>query len=166
MKGKKFSMEESSSISFWKVAVTILLAAILIGIVLLISRQGKSVTNEKLEGISNAIADYQDENYSMYENMEVSGAEVMDLVERANMRGDVLCIRVFTKVSANGTDYIKKAAGAVTEKEFVAITNEDGLRAAVVEKGSTQYINPSAIFTGDVCRNENGVLVGVVFEQK
>ena len=40
-------MEENSSISFWKIAVTILLAALLIGVVFLIARQGKTVVNEQ-----------------------------------------------------------------------------------------------------------------------
>ena len=43
------------------------------------------------------LSEYQDEAYAMYDNMEVSGAEVRNVIERAVAKQDVVCIRVFTK---------------------------------------------------------------------
>ena len=160
-------MEENSSISFWKIAVTILLAAILIGVVFLIARQGKSVANEKLEGISNTLAEYQDESYAMYAGMEVSGAEVRDVIDRVIAKGDAVCVRVFTKADTAGTDYIKKGApvSAAGVTSFTSIT-DGGLTTVTSDKGATTYINPSAVFQCKMSRNANGAFIGLTFVQQ
>lgn len=164
-------MEENSSISFWKIAVTILLAAILIGVVLLISRQGKSVTNEKLESISNALAEYQDEEYAIYGGMEVSGAEVRSLIERACAKGDYVSVRVKTKAgSVVSYNYTCADSG---ENPTMALTKETGANPTKMHSDAegalptaADYINPSAVFSGSIARDANGILVLVSFEQK
>lgn len=161
-------MEENSSISFWKVAVTILLAAILIGVVFLIARQGKSVANEKLEGISGMLSEYQDESYAMYGGMEVSGAEVKNVIENAMAKDDVVCIRVYTKADVAGKDYVYKASVDPTEAlhTFDALSSTESANVLSSSKSDVNYINPSAVFEGSVMRNTNGALIGLVFEQK
>lgn len=157
-------MEENSSISFWKVAVTILLAAILIGVVFLIARQGKSVANEKLEGISGMLSEYQDDTYAMYAGMEVSGAEVRNVIERACTKNDFVCVQVTTKagsVTCYNYDYdsvnTKISQSADTDKYSDVVSTS---------ASAGTYINPSAIFEGNVERDKNGVLIVVQFVQK
>jgi len=160
-------MEENSSISFWKIAVTILLAAILIGVIFLIARQGKAVTNEKLEGISNTLSDYQDESYAIYAGMEVSGAEVCSVIEKMIEKDEKFCVRVFTKADTAGKDYVMKGTPVVAAgvDSFTGL-NGAGLLTLKDDKSETDYINPSAIFKCRVCRNDNGAFIGLVFEQQ
>ena len=160
-------MEENSSIGFWKIAVSVLLAAILIGVIFLIARQGKSVANEKLEGISNAISDYQDETYAMYAGMEVSGAEVRAVIEKVIEKEEELCVRVFTKADTAGVDYIMKGVPVVAA-DVDSFTSLNGAGELVLkdDKGDAAYINPSAMFKCKVCRNDNGALIGLVFTQQ
>lgn len=158
-------MEENSSISFWKIAVTILLAAILIGVVFLIARQGKSVANEKLEGISNTLAEYQDESYAMYAGMEVSGAEVRSVIERACAKGDFVSVRVETKAGSK-TNYNYDCDTATMKITQTAGTTKMYSNVEAAVSTAADYINPSAVFEGSVSRDANGVLVLVCFKQK
>ena len=155
-------MEDNSSISFWKVAVGILIAAILIGVIFLIARQGKSVANEKLEGVSGMLSEYQDETYAMYDNMEVTGAEVVNVIETSHSKGDYVCVQVKTKagtVQSYNYVYTEDAtAGGKLGAEAATYGN--------VASTADNYINPSAIFKGSVKHDKNGVLICVYFEQK
>jgi len=158
-------MEENSSISFWKIAVTILLAAILIGVVFLIARQGKAVTNEKLEGISNALSDYQDETYAIYAGMEVSGAEVRSTIEKVCAKGDFVAVQVKTKAGTTTCYNYDYNSSTVTISQTVGTTKMyDSVEKAL--STATDYINPSALFKGTIKRDKNGVLILVSFEQK
>ena len=158
-------MEENSSIGFWKIAVSVLLAAILIGVIFLIARQGKSVANEKLEGISNAISDYQDETYAMYAGMEVSGAEVRAVIEKACTKGDYVAVHVETKAGSK-VDYNYDCDTATMKITQTVGTTKTYSSVEAALTTASDYINPSAVFKGTVSRDKNGVLVLVSFVQK
>lgn len=165
-------MEENSSISFWKIAVTILLAALLIGVVFLIARQGKTVVNDKLEVISNAIAENQSDGYLIYENTKVSGNEVLEVIKKAVEKKDCISIRVITGINianknSKGTDYnytleessdgiqITQISPAVSKP----VSNAQGL---VTDEN---YVNPTGRFRCEVRKDANGVVVALIFTQ-
>lgn len=166
------SMEENSSISFWKIAVTILLAAILIGVVFLIARQGKSVVNEKLEVINTALSENQSDGYSMYENTTISGHEVLSLIKKAVERDDCIAIRVITGMNQVGTDtdgidYNYTLAESTNGVKITEISSPDSQPQAnqqgkVNEEG---YVNPYGIFRCEVKRDANGITVALVLTQ-
>ncbi len=165
-------MEENSSISFWKIAVAILLAAILIGMVFLIARQGKSVVNEKLEVINHAITENQSDGYLIYENTKVSGNEVLNVIEKAVDSNDYICIRVVTgmnKANNNlkGTDYNFKGEETVNGFQITQISSpvncpEPNASGNVINEN---YVNPSGTFFCEVKRDANGMLVALLFTQ-
>ena len=165
-------MEENSSISFWKIAVAILLAAILIGVVFLIARQGKAVVNEKLEVISYAISENQSDGYLIYENTRVNGNEVLNVIKKAVNNKDYVCIRVITgmnKANNNlkGTDYNftgeESKTGFLIEAIDVPVNQPEA--NAIGDITDDNYVNPSGIFRCEVKRDANGVLVALVFTQ-
>ena len=165
-------MEENSSISFWKIAVAILLAAILIGMVFLIARQGKSVVNEKLEVINHAITENQSDGYLIYENTKVSGNEVLNVIKKAVDNNDYICIRVVTgmnKANNNlkGTDYNFKGEETANGFQITQISSavncpEPNAQGNVVNEN---YVNPSGTFCCEVKRDANGMLVALLFTQ-
>jgi len=165
-------MEENSSISFWKIAVAILLAAILIGVVFLIARQGKSVVNEKLEVISHTLSENQSDGYLIYENTKVSGNEVLNVIKRAVNNKDSVCIRVITgmnkvKNNVKGTDYNFSGEEDKTGfwiKPIDAPVNQPTANAAG-NITDDNYVNPSGMFQCEVKRDANGTLVALIFIQ-
>lgn len=165
-------MEENSSISFWKIAVTILLAAILIGVVFLIARQGKSVVNEKLEAINHTLAENQSDGYLIYENTRISGNEVMSVIKKAVENKDPLCIRVITGMNqANSTpkgiDYNFKGEETTNGFQITPISSAVNKPLANAEGRITDenYVNPSGMFQCEVKRDANGTLVALIFTQ-
>lgn len=165
-------MEENSSISFWKIAVTILLAAILIGVVFLIARQGKSVVNEKLEVISNAIAENQSDGYLMYENTKVTGNEVLEVIKKAVDRKDCICIRVITGMNLSnknmkGTDYNYKFEEEADGMQITQISPAVNKPVPNAQEQVTNenYVNPAGRFRCEIKRDANGVVIALIFTQ-
>jgi len=165
-------MEENSSISFWKMAVAILLAAILIGVIFLIARQGKSVVNEKLEVINHAISENQSDGYLIYENTKVSGNEVLNVIKKAVDNKDYVCIRVITgmnKANNNlkGTDYNCKGEESANGFQITQISSAVNCPTPNAEEKviDENYVNPSGTFRCEVKRDANGTLVALVFTQ-
>lgn len=165
-------MEENSSISFWKIAVAVLLAAVLIGTVFLIARQGKSVVNEKLEIISDAIAENQCDGYLIYDNIRVSGNEVKAVINKAADKQDYLCIRVITgmnKANNNlqGTDYNYKGTESENGFKITKISSQEEGATGYTERAVTDenYINPYGTFLCKCKYDANGALVALVFMQ-
>lgn len=156
-------MDDGSSIGFWKVAVGVLVAALFIGVIFLVARQGKSVANEKLEGVSGMLAEHQDEAYAMYDGMEVTGAEVRSVISNACTKGDYVAISVKTKAgTVKSYNYVYNSSTQELTKD--SAQNDSNVEAA--DSTSVDYINPSAVFKGSITRNKNGVLVLLHFEQK
>lgn len=165
-------MEENSSISFWKIAVTILLAAILIGVVFLIARQGKSVVNEKLEVINTALSENQSDGYSLYENTTISGHEVLTLIKKAVDRGDCIAIRVITGMNqagtnTNGKDYNYTLAESTDGVKITKITSPNSQPEANQhgKVNDENYVNPYGIFHCEIKKDANGVTVALVLTQ-
>lgn len=165
-------MEENSSISFWKIAVAILLAAILIGVVFLIARQGKSVVNEKLEVINHTLSENQSDGYLIYENTKVSGNEVLSVIKKAVTNKDYVCIRVITGINQvnnnlKGTDYNCKGEENAGGFQITQISSPVSQPVPNAEGKITDdnYVNPSGMFRCEVKRDANGTLVALVFTQ-
>lgn len=165
-------MEENSSIGFWKIAVTILLAAILIGIVFLIARQGKSIVNEKLEVISNAISENQSDGYLIYEDTKVSGTEVLSVIKKAVDKKESISIRVVTGMNQmnknmNGTDYNYKYEETSNGVQITPLSPAINKPSANAEERTTDenYINPAGRFYCEVKCDANGMVVALIFTQ-
>jgi len=172
-KERNVKMEENSSISFWKIAVTILLAAILIGVVFLIARQGKSVVNEKLEVINHAISENQSDGYLIYENTKISGNEVMSVIKKAVDNKDSVCIRVITGMnqtsnSSKWTDYNYKGEETTGSFQITPISAAVNKPIPNAEGRVTDenYVNPTGMFQCEVKRDANGTLVALIFTQE
>lgn len=166
-------MEENSSIGFWKIAVTVLLAAVLIGMVFLIARQGKSIVNEKLEVINHALSENQSDGYMIYDNTKVSGNEVLNVIKRAVDRQECLAIRVITGMNQSGT----RIQGTDYNYEFISLSEEnmvtkikDAVNQPIPNRSreitNENYVNPAGIFRGEIVRDANGILIAIVFTQE
>lgn len=165
-------MEENSSIGFWKIAVTVLLAAILIGVVFLIARQGKAVVNDKLGVISNTISENQRDGYLIYENAKVSGDEVLEVIKTAVDKKECISIRVITGMNQankniSGTDYNYKFEEMAEGVKITQISSAVNRPIPNAEGKITDenYINPSGRFECEIKRDTNGMVVVLIFTQ-
>ena len=96
----------------------------------------------------------------MYDGLLVSGAEVRRLIENSITSKEYVQVKVIT--------------GDGTERGYVYETWDEESKKLIKEskelpsddKGSAGYINSRAVFLGSIVKDENGIIVQIVFEQQ
>ena len=91
----------------------------------------------------------------MYDGIHVSGSEVVNVINK--FKNDDLCVQVDTKkgglVSYGYTDT------TLSIKSHHTIKETQNLKGAY-------YVNPNGLFQGEVLRDDNNVIVGLLFRQQ
>lgn len=132
-------------------AVVVVIACILSAISLYMVNRGKSSINSGNNQYSAMMSDFTELNKTMYDGLEVSGDEVVNVIESLK-KDTAVTVTVKTLLnqeagSAGGTDY------------------KNGT-APVTDKSDSNYINPSASFKGSVEKNNNGIVTRIIFVQQ
>ena len=151
-----------------KFAVGLVVTMILIGIIVVAFSFGRKASNDSISSMSKDIASVEESRYTMYDGATVTGAEVLNLIQK--FENDNICISV--KVSAtsradlssitpgSGIYYIKSSATG----EKYSTTDEATLIRNAKDTSNTAYINPSAEFYGVVNRDSStSAIQGISF---
>ncbi|MGN1083781.1 MAG: hypothetical protein ACI4QX_02150 [Lachnospiraceae bacterium] len=142
------------------IAAGIIITCIVAGLAFQNTREGKAQASSAFAQFNTTMSEYQDLGKSMYDGLLVSGAEVRRLIENSITAKEYVQIKVIT---GDGTargyvyesfDEEKKKLGKASE----ALPSD--------EKGSDGYINSRAVFLGGIVKDENGIIVQIVFEQQ
>lgn len=144
-------------ISAIKIAVAILVMIGVISLVLIIYYFGRNTANESLESANKIASDLADADKKVYDGANVAGTEVLNAINRFS--DEDFGIKVVTKKNS-GTWY-NKTVSASGE-----LSSASGSLASAKNISSNTYINPSGLFTGELIKDENKVVVGVIFTQK
>lgn len=142
------------------IAAGIIITCIVAGLAFQNTREGKAQASSAFAQFNTTMSEYQDLGKSMYDGLLVSGAEVRRLIENS--------------ISAKEYVQIKVITGDGVERGYVYETwNEEEKKllkeSKVVpsdDKGSDGYINSRAVFLGRIVKDENGIIVQIVFEQQ
>ncbi|MBO8463440.1 MAG: hypothetical protein IAC13_05855 [Firmicutes bacterium] len=131
------------------------ITCIILGLGFYIAREAKSTASSGAEQINRLHAEFIEGDKVLYDGVQVSGSEVIHAIHK--FQNEDLCIQVSTKkggiVSYGYTDTTLSTKSSHTWKETQNI------------KG-TYYINPTALFQGEVVRDDNFAIVGLVFKQQ
>ena len=142
------------------IAAGIIITCIVAGLAFQNTREGKAQASSAFAQFNTTMSEYQDLGKSMYDGLLVSGAEVRRLIENSISSKEYVQIKVIT---GDGTErgYVYET----WDPEHKKILNESRVLPSD-DKGSDGYINSRAVFLGGVVKDENGIIVQIVFEQQ
>lgn len=133
-------------------AAGVILTCMVIGVGFYIAREAHTTALASSNKLSEYKKDIEESSYTKYDGMNVSGSDVVNFAKKNLSSYDAsnpAPVYVGIKTSSHEEDYE---------------TNQylKNLR----DFSHPRYVNPVSIFVGSVVRDENDVIVGVVFKEK
>lgn len=142
------------------IAAGIIITCIVAGLAFQNTREGKAQASSAFAQFNKTMSEYQDLGKSMYDGLLVSGAEVRRLIENSIAAKEYLQVKVMT---GDGTERGYVYEGFDEEKKRPGRAS-DALPSD--EKSSDGYINSRALFLGSIVKDNNGMIVQIVFQQQ
>lgn len=125
-------------------AAGVIITCIVVGLGFFISREAKNASDSGTNQLSAISSQYDNVEYTMYNGLKVTGSEVANVIKS---HASEIQVSVKTKANTEGKTYTSKV-----------VTN--------VDKSDADYINPSALFLGELVRNTNEEVTEIVFTQQ
>ena len=139
-------------------AAGIIITCIIISLGFYIAREASDTASSGTGQINELQAEFADTSKTMYENTEVSGSEVINVIRKFS--DEMIGVKVQTKKNTSyyiyqfsDTDGSLKNASSLDYKSAQNVT-------------SSNYINPTGRFLGTVVRDANGTITGLSFVQQ
>ena len=138
-------------------AAGVVITCIVIGLGFYIARESRDGVSTGVSQIGKLNAEFTESDKVMYDSLEVSGSEVINVVNK--FKSEEMGIKVITKKdttyyinSLNPTDTELSKSSTASIKDAQKITNNS-------------YINPNGRFMGEVLRDDNHAVIGIKFTQ-
>ena len=139
-------------------AAGIIITCIIISLGFYIAREASDTASSGTGQINELQAEFADTSKTMYENTEVSGSEVINVIRKFS--DEMIGIKVQTKKNTSYYIYqFSDSDGSL--KNASALDYKSAQNAA-----SANYINPTGRFLGAVVRDANGTITGLSFVQQ
>lgn len=135
-----------------------IITCIVIGLGFYIAREARDTASGGAGQINKLNAEFSDTGKTMYDGMEVSGSEVLNVIRKFQDEA----IGIMVKTNKASTYYVYQFD--TTDGELGSKTNQDFKTAQ--NELSESYINPNGRFEGGVVRDTNGTITGLTFTQK
>lgn len=139
-------------------AAGIIITCIIISLGFYIAREASDTASSGTGQINELQAEFADTSKTMYENTEVSGSEVINVIRKFS--DEMIGVKVHTKKNTsyyiyqfNDADGSLKGPSTLDYKSAQVTTNSN-------------YINPTGRFLGAVVRDANGTITGLSFVQQ
>lgn len=139
-------------------AAGIIITCIIISLGFYIAREASDTASSGTGQINELQAEFADTSKTMYENTEVSGSEVINVIRKFS--DEMIGVKVQTK--KNTSYYIYQFSD--TDGSLKNTSSLDYKSAQNVT--SSNYINPTGRFLGTVVRDANGTITGLSFVQQ
>lgn len=154
-------MENSLKAIIIGAGVVITMIVVSIGFILMRSGQNTALTYiNKLDRISSELAESE---FTMYDGNEISGSEVVNAIKK--FKDEHIGIMVKTKKNPGGTWYINEVSISSNKAE-IRDSGNVGKISDLTDETSNKYVNHKGVFMGEIIRDENGTIVGIIFTQK
>lgn len=139
-------------------AAGIIITCIIISLGFYIAREASDTASSGTGQINELQAEFADTSKTMYENTEVSGSEVINVIRKFS--DEMIGIKVQTK--KNTSYYIYQFSDADGSLKQASSLDYKSAQNASAEN----YINPTGRFLGAVVRDANGTITGLCFVQQ
>lgn len=150
-----------NGIKFLLIGAAIVIALVLISFGFLMLRTGQDTGKAALSKTQQLTAEVMESDIKMYDAMEISGSEVVNVVQK--FKNEKYGVKIVTGKDTTGTWYVytvteasNNALGAVSAAPI----------ASALDESNAKYVNPNGNFEGKVLRDLNGAITGIVFTQK
>lgn len=139
-------------------AAGIIITCIIISLGFYIAREASDTASSGTGQINELQAEFADTSKTMYENTEVSGSEVINVIRKFS--DETIGVKVQTK--KNTSYYIYQFNDADGSLKSASTLDYKTAQNAT----SANYINPTGRFLGAVVRDANGTIIGLSFVQQ
>ncbi|MDD7642336.1 MAG: hypothetical protein PUK75_07675 [bacterium] len=139
-------------------AAGIIITCIIISLGFYIAREASDTASSGTGQINELQAEFADTSKTMYENTEVSGSEVINVIRKFS--DETIGVKVQTK--KNTSYYIYQFNDADGSLKSASTLDYKTAQNAT----SANYINPTGRFLGAVVRDANGTITGLSFVQQ
>ena len=129
------------------IAASTIITCIIVGLGFSMAREAKQIGNYVVKELHSYRVSIEEQDYTKYDGVVVYGTDVVNLMKYTF---SVKASDIYVSVEENG------------ESRIYAGT-EDIEKA--MEGGSVYYITPAAEYMGEVKRNENDVIVEIIFKR-
>lgn len=133
-------------------AASVIITCTLVALGFRASDIAKDISNNATRQIAEIDDDIKDGDIMKYDGNKVNGSEVINFIKRQlgdYFAGETSPIYIYVKTSVSENTY--------TDKSYFA---------NITDFTDTRYIKPTAVFMGQVIKNENKVIIGVSFVQQ
>lgn len=135
--------------------VGVILAGIIIYYVMNSVKSTSRLANSVIAKTEETAIAFSEHDILMYDGEEIRGSEVVNFIKKhLGDYSETEIAPIYVEVKKTGSDDTIKYTNSKHIKNIKNFSNEE------------HYIKPTAIFTGQVIRNENKVILGVRFTQK
>ncbi len=146
------------------VSILIFVAVVMIGMSVFTS--GQEMAAEGAEQLDNTTRELSNAQYSMYDNKEVSGSDVISAINRYKQQSGEIQV-VVTNNSGTTTTYVSSGDPAAgTLGEIALGTINTSIQNAQDKSQTTLYINPYGEFYATLIYDVNDQVRGVDFDQQ
>ena len=139
------------------IVIVLVIIAAIFGIVMFAISKANTLT----DSVSEEVDKMMETEYTQYDGETISGANLVNVIKRVYSDSDPIYIKVCTKSNTSGVYYVCDASvnrlNESTERTLVANSKK---------KSDSNYIAPTGKFYGEVQRNANGAIVGIIFTQQ
>ena len=141
-------------------AAGVIITCIVIGLGFYIAREARDTAANSTGQISKLNAEFTESDKTMYDGMNVSGSEVVNVINK--FKNDTMGIVVSTNAGAT-TYYGYNISGGIDDSVLESKSNSNVKDAQKIS--NKNYINPNAQFSCNVLRDKNRAIVGLKFTQ-
>lgn len=139
------------------IVIVLVIIAAIFGIVMFAISKANTLT----DSVSEEVDKMMETEYTQYDGETISGANLVNLIKRTYSDTDPIYILVKTKANTTGVYYVCDSSAT-----RLADTTERTLVANSKKKSDNNYIAPTGKFYGEVQRNANGAIIGIIFTQQ
>lgn len=138
-------------------AAGVIITCIVIGLGFYIAREARDTAANGAGQISKLNAEFNESDKVMYDGLEVSGSEVVNVINK--FKNNNISIRVATKKCLMSYIYSLNLDGSALGAKSAADVKD------AQKTSSITYINPNAQFMGEILRDINNTIIGIAFTQ-
>jgi lipopolysaccharide export LptBFGC system permease protein LptF len=153
-------------VAIFATVLVVILAGVLVAWMTGVFRDKKNDIDSGTGKITNALGSMSSFDFDYYDDATISGETLLELIEEVTARDEELSIAVQTLANQGSTSAIR-----YYNRALLPSTNEfdTGSQPSVLNqssKSNSDYITPSAKFIGQVLRNQNEEVTGILFTQR
>lgn len=164
---KKKGMKEIPIVAVILFVVGIVVTLIFVGWAMGLFGNTKNTGNKANDNISALGTTLDEDKFTDIEGKTISGNEVVSNLR--SWKNEDVCVKVVTKSQTGGTYYNFKnfnSNAGITAANKRSSEENSTLISYATDQMQKNYINPNAKFKTEIKRNQNDVIVAVVFTQQ